>query len=179
MSALVLCISALLALLAQAVLTLVLASAVRARGELELHGLGVLAQCDGDGLLACAVALAAPLGAALLAGGVFSLGLIVPEVDPLTRSVAMVIAFAALVSLLPAWPTAGGELVWILARDRYGRHRARDVTRLAGRVTALSLAATGFLTGLPFLLLVAAVMAWAQRASSTAPGLSGAPGAPA
>jgi hypothetical protein len=177
--AVVLLISALLAVLAQALLTLGLAWLIRARGDLELHGLGVLAQCDGGGMLACALAIAAPLGAGLAALGLLLVGALVPELAALARSCALVVGFSGLVALLPAWPTSGGELVWILARDRYGSRSARRVTRLSGRITALSLAIAGFLTGLPFLLVVAAVMAWSQRRTSTAPGLPGPPGAPA
>ncbi len=177
--ALVLLASALVAVLAQAALTLALARLVHAEGDLELHGLGVLAQCDRSGLLACAIAAAPPIGAGALALALLGLGGLAPGLGELAHSCALVVGFSGLVALLPAWPTSGGELVWLLARERYGSASARRVTRLSGRITALSLAIAGFLTGLPFLLLVAAVMAWSQRRTHTAPGLSGPPGAPA
>ncbi len=124
--------------------------------EIRVHGLGVHATSGGGDGSAYFVALAAPLGSAVL-------GLLALAPLPELRVIGAVALAAAVLHLLPAWPLALGEVLWVALRSRTPDPRA--VTRRSGMLVGVGLCLVGLGTG--FLFVVAANKFGGEREPAT------------
>lgn len=148
-----------------------LAAALVSRGTVRVHALGVLASSDKPGAPAYLVPLAAPLASG-------ALGLLVFAPSPELKVLGAVGMAGAVLHLLPAWPLASGELLWVATRSRLTHPRA--VARRSGLLIGAGLCLVGLASGVLFIALVGGVLLAAnrpQRSRSTAPSML--PGAPA
>lgn len=129
------------------------ASLRRWPGQAVVHGLGVLATADRGAVWLPAL----PVLATLPLVGFLAV--------PGWEIVGLVAAALVSIQLLPAWPLAGGQLLWVALRGRRG---ARRITRRAGFLLGGGLLLVGLVSGVLFLVLPGGLLLYSNKPSTTA-----------